>query len=139
MNRIKSLSWVVGLSMVAGILTAVPARADRSYSDITGTNIWNNTAPIFETDGTLDSALIERVQQLNQESERVYQACNTAIAQLEQNSPTIRRYSRQPGNETAAVPVACRQLEELRAEAQTLKLTLDEAVRSRSNPAFLPW
>lgn len=131
---------IVPLSMIiAGILTAMPAQADPSYSDITGTNIWNNTAPIFDTDGGLDPVLLKRVEQLNQESANAFQACNAAIAQLEQNVPEVRRYARQPNTQTLAVPVACQQLEELRQESETLQVTLQDAARSRSNPALLAW
>ena len=95
MHRFHSLSWVVGVSIIAMGLSTTPAQADSSYSDITGTNIWNNTAPIFDTDERLDPALIERVQQLNAESEQAFQACNAAITQAEQNVPTTRRFARQ--------------------------------------------
>lgn len=138
MRGIKSIGWVVGLSLVAGAISAVPASAD-SYSDITGTNIWNNTAPIFETDTELPDGLIANITRVNQESEQAFEACNNAIAQAEQTTPTIRRYARQPSGETAAVPAACQQLESLRAEAENLRRTVEEVERSRSNPALLTW
>ena len=139
MHTIKSIGWVVGLSIVAGGLIANPAKADRSYSDITGTNIWNNTAPIFDTDNKLDPQLIENITRINRDSEAAFSACNAAIAQAEQNVPTSRRFARQPSTQTAAVPVACRQLEQLRAEAENLRSTVEEAERSRANSAFLSW
>ncbi len=139
MQKFHSLSWVVSLSVIAIGITTTPVKADSSYSDITGTNIWNNTAPGFETDGKLDPALLERVQQLNAESEQAFQACNAAIAQAEQNVPPTRRFARQPNTETVAVPIACQQLEELRTEAESLRVTLEEAARSRSNPEFFTW
>ena len=138
MHVIKSIGWVVGLSLVAGVMSAVPASAD-SYSDITGTNIWNNTAPIFETDTELPDGLIANITRVNRESEQAFDACNNAIAQAEQTTPTIRRYARQPGSETAALPAACRQLESIRAEADNLRRTVEEVERSRSNPALLTW
>jgi hypothetical protein len=138
MHVIKSIGWVVGLSLVAGAISAAPASAD-SYSDITGTNIWNNTAPIFETDTELPDGLIANITRVNRESEQAFDACNNAIAQAEQNTPTIRRYARQPGTETAALPAACRQLEALRAEADNLRRTVEDVERSRSNPALLTW
>ncbi|HBB33421.1 MAG TPA: hypothetical protein DDZ80_18010 [Cyanobacteria bacterium UBA8803] len=139
MRRVHHWSWMVGLSIATISLTTAAAKADSSFSDITGTNIWNNTAPVFETDGTLDPDFIARVNQLNQEAEQAFQSCNAAIAQAEQNVPTTRRYARQPGSDTVAVPVACRQLEELRAEAESLRAIVEEATSSRSNPAFLTW
>ena len=139
MHVMKSLTWVVGLSIVAGAFSVAPARAERSYSDITGTNIWNNNAPIFDTDTKLDPQLIENINRVNRESESAFNACNAAIAQGGQNIPTTRRFARQPSGQTAEVPVACRQLEQLRAEAENLRRTVQEAERSRSNSAFLTW
>lgn len=139
MKTMKSIAWIVGLSMVTGGLIASPARADRSYSDITGPNIWNNTAPIFDTNAKFDPNLMERVTQINQEAEQAYNACNAAIAQAEQNAPTTRRFARRPSTETAEVPVACQQLEQLRAEADTLRSTLEEAQRSRTTSAYGTW
>lgn len=139
MKTMKSIGWIVGLSIVTGGLIAAPARADRSYSDITGPNIWNNTAPIFDTEAKFDPDLMDRVTRINQEAEQAYNACNAAIAQAEQNVPTTRRFARRPSGETAAVPVACRQLEELRAEAETLRATLEEAQRSRTTSAYGTW
>lgn len=139
MHSIKSIGWVVGLSIVAGGLIATPAKADRSYSDITGTNIWNNTAPIFDTDDKLDPQLIENITRINRESEAAFSACNAAIAQAEQNVPATRRFARQPSTQTAAVPAACQQLEQLRTEAENLRSTVEEAERSRANSAFLSW
>lgn len=139
MHTIKSIGWVVGLSIVAGALSAVPARADRSYSDITGTNIWNNTAPIFDNGTKLDPKLVEEATRINRESEAAFNACNDAIAQASQTAPTTRRFARQPSTQTAEVPTACRQLEQLRTQADNLRTTLDQASRSRSNSAFNTW
>lgn len=139
MHTLKSIAWIAGLSIVTAGLIATPARADRSYSDITGTNIWNNTAPVFDTDTKLDPDLIDRITRVNRDSEQAFDACNAAISQGEQNVPTIRRFARRPATETGAVPVACQQLEELRTEAENLRVTLEEVQRSRSNPAFLTW
>ncbi|HEY9638766.1 MAG TPA: hypothetical protein V6D14_35610 [Coleofasciculaceae cyanobacterium] len=139
MRTIKSLGWVVGLSIVVGALSAAPARADKSFSDITGTNIWNNTAPIFDTDTKLDPKLIENITRVNRDSESAFNACNAAVAQAEQNVPTSRRFARQPSTQTAEVPTACRQLEQLRTEAENLRRTAQEVERSRGNSAFLTW
>lgn len=139
MHAIKSISWVVGLSVVVGGLIGTPVKAESSFSDITGTNIWNNTAPIFDGGSSLDPTLIDNVTRINRESEAAFNACNDAIAQAEQNSPTTRRFARQPSTETAAVPAACRQLEALRTEADNLRAALQEAERSSSNAAFGTW
>lgn len=137
MHTIKSLSWVFALSIVGGALVAVPANA-QSFSDITGTNIWNNVAPVFETDSELDAELIENVTRLNQESAAAYTACNEAIAAAEQN-PTTRRFARQPSTQTAAVPAACNQLETLRTEVESLRSRLTQAASSTANPALRAW
>jgi hypothetical protein len=139
MNAMKSMGWVVGLSVIAGALMATSARAESSYSDITGTNIWNNTAPIFDTDTKLDPTLIENVTRVNRESEAAFRACNAAVDRAEQTVPTNRRFARQPSAQTAEVPAACRQLEQLRAEAESLRRTLQDAERATSNSAFLTW
>ncbi|HAA29407.1 MAG TPA: hypothetical protein DCE56_19040 [Cyanobacteria bacterium UBA8553] len=139
MHANKSIGLIVGLSLVAGALTAAPARADRSFSDITGTNIWNNTAPIFDRGGKLDPNLLENIRRVNRDSEAAFNACNEAIAQAEQNAPTTRRFARRPSTETAAVPAACRQLEQLRAEAETLRRTVQEIEGSRSSAAYATW
>lgn len=137
MHTIKSLSFVFALSIFSGALAAVPANA-QSYSDITGTNIWNNVAPIFETGSELDAELIENVTRLNRESAAAYTACNEAIAATEQN-PTIRRFARQPSTQTAVVPAACRQLETLRTEVESLRSRLTQAASSTANPALRTW
>lgn len=136
MHTIKSLSFIFALSIV-GALAAVPANA-QSFSDITGTNIWNNVAPVFETDSELDAELIENVTRLNQESAAAYTACNEAIAATEQN-PTTRRFARQPSTQTAAVPAACSQLETLRTEVESLRSRLTQAASSTANPALRAW
>ncbi|MCA1991365.1 MAG: hypothetical protein LDL41_04850, partial [Coleofasciculus sp. S288] len=100
---------------------------------------WNNHAPVFETDSVLDPELAARVARLNQEGEQAYQACIAAIAQIEQNAPTERRFARRPSTATAEVPVACRQLEELRAEAENLRVTLQDVERSRTSSAYATW
>lgn len=140
MYVMKSLGWVVGLSVVAGGLMVTPAQAGpSSFSDITGTNIWNNVAPYSDSATPIDPNLINNVNRINQEAEQAFNACNAALAQIEQTAPTTRRFARQPGTQTVQVPVACRQLEQLRAEAATLRSTLEEAQRLRTGAAFATW
>ncbi len=138
----KSLVLVAGLSLVASVLSATQANAN-SYSDITGTNIWNNTAPIFDTNNKLDPALIESITRVNRDSETALRACNEAIAQIEQNRrPGIRSFLRDPSNVTAAAPetpTACRQLEQLRTQADSLRRTVQDAERARGNAALGTW
>ena len=145
MNAMKSIGWVVSLSVVAGGLMATSAQAQKvqssfgSFSDISGTNIWNNIPPIFEGGAKLDPQLVENITRVNQEGEAAFQACNAALAQIEQNAPTTRRFSRRPSTLTAEVPVACRQLEQLRAEADTLRAAVEEAKRLRAYSDRATW
>jgi hypothetical protein len=139
MHAIKSLRWIVGLSMLIGTFSAIPAQAESSYSDITGTNIWNNTAPIFDSKSRIDPDLISNINRVNRDAEAAYNACNAAIDQAAQNAPTTRRYARRPLTATVEVPVACRQLEQLRAEAENLRSRVDEVQRTRSSTAFGTW
>lgn len=144
MKVIKSIIWAVSLSVVAGGLMATsaqakPASANGSFSDITGTNIWNNTAPIFEGGGKLDPKLVDDAARINRDAETAFNACNAALAQLDQAVPTTRRFARQPSTQTAEVPVACRQLEQLRAEAETVRTNLEQAKNNLSRAEFGTW
>lgn len=138
MQTIKSLGWIVGVSIVAlGNVAPASAGHHRSYSDITGTNIWNNTAPVFEGGARLDPALVGNVTRLNQDAETAFRECDAAIAQAAP-STSERRFSRQPQT-TAAVPEACRRLETLRTEVENLRTTLQRDDISRANPFFGTW
>lgn len=144
MNAMKSIGWVVSLSAILGGLMATAAQAKppgsfSSFSDITGTNIWNNVAPIFEGGSKIDPQLLDRITRINQESETAFNACNAAIAQIEQMAPTTRRFARQPSGQNAEVPVACRQLEQLRAQAESLRATVEEVNRTRSSSEYATW
>ena len=135
MHTFQKFGWVVSLSIVAGGLVVQPASADRSYSDITGTNIWNNNAPIFGTGNRLDPALVERVTQLNQLSADALQECNATLSQLEQ-IPSARRYTRQPQT-PPPVPESCVRVEEIRTEVENVRATLQQA--DVSNAGFRTW
>lgn len=139
MKSMKSIAWVIGLTVVAGGMMSNPVRADQSFSDITGTNIWNNIPPVLGTNGKLDPKLVENITRVNRDSEAAFEACNAALAQIEQTAPTTRRFARQPSNVTAEVPVACRQLEQLRAEAENLRATVEQTERTLSRSDFAAW
>jgi hypothetical protein len=144
MNAMKSIRWAISLSMLAGGLIATSAQAKppgsfSSFSDITGTNIWNNVAPIFEGSGTFDPELIEDIERVNREGQSAFNACSAALAQIEQNIPSTRRFARQPSNQTVEVPMACRQLEQLRTEANNLRATVEEARSRISRSEFATW
>jgi hypothetical protein len=139
MKTMKSIAWVIGLTVVAGGILSNPARADQSFSDITGTNIWNNIPPVLGTNGKLDPKLVENITRVNRDSEAAFEACNAALAQIEQTAPTTRRFARQPSNVTAEVPTACRQLEQLRTEAENLRATVEQTQRTLSRSEFAAW
>lgn len=126
--RILSLNLAVSLCAVAGFSMALPALAgpgprgdNRSYSNITGTNIWNSTAPILDRTVPVDPALITKIDQFNQTSQAKYKECIDGIAAAEQNVPTVppRQYLRR--DPRVPYPQACLDLENLRSEADTLK------------------
>jgi len=145
MNAMKSIGWIISLSVVAGGLMATSAQAGKvpsangSFSDITGTNIWNNIPPVFDTDAKIDPKLVENITRVNREGEAAFEACNAAIAQIAQNAPTTRRFARQASTQTAEVPTACRQLEQLRAEADNLRATVEQVNRARSYSELATW
>lgn len=139
MKTMKSIAWVIGLTVVAGGIMSNPVRADQSFSDITGTNIWNNIPPVLGTNGKLDPKLVENITRVNRDSEAAFEACNAALAQIEQTAPTTRRFARQPSNVTAEVPTACRQLEQLRTEAENFRATVEQTERTLSRSDFAAW
>ncbi|MEW6492158.1 MAG: hypothetical protein AB1589_06375 [Cyanobacteriota bacterium] len=145
MKVIKSIGWMISLSVVTGGLMATSAQAQKvqssfgSFSDITGTNIWNNIPPLLDTDGIVDPELLGNITRFNQDAETAFNACNAALAQLEQTAPTTRRFSRQPSTQTAEVPVACRQLEQLRGQGENLRATVEQVNRTRSRSQFAAW
>ncbi|MBW4521421.1 MAG: hypothetical protein KME16_17205 [Scytolyngbya sp. HA4215-MV1] len=138
MGQLKMLGWTIATVILVEGLMIVPARADRSYGDITGTNTWNNNAPGYHDNFKLDPALVERVSQINREADVAYRDCETAIAQIEQAPEPPRRFARQPP-QPPAIPAACVRLEELRSEAETLRATLDQLAKSRPNPNLRTW
>ncbi|HEY9851820.1 MAG TPA: hypothetical protein V6D28_20275 [Leptolyngbyaceae cyanobacterium] len=139
MTKIKSLAWVLGLSMVAATFSATPAKADH-YPDITGTNIWNNTAPQFgRRGGRIDPQLVERVRRFNQESQEAYNACLAAVEAAERAPSGPRQFLRNPQNVSAEYPAACQRLNALRNERNTLASELERAGGVGSNPAYKAW
>lgn len=125
-TRTISLNLAVSLCAVAGM--ALPTLAgpgphgdNRSYSNITGTNIWNSTAPILDRTIPVDPALTAKIEQFNQNSQAKYQECIAGIAAAEQNVPTVppRQYLRR--DPRVPYPQACVDLENLRSEVETLR------------------
>ena len=128
---------IVALLLLSAI-AATPARAN-SYSDITGTNIWNNVAPLLEDD-RLDGDLRDRVEALNAEAQTVYSQCEAAILAAQPDPDAPRRYSREPVNiPPPPVPQSCRQLEQLRQEAIALRREVEELERIAAQSALRTW
>ncbi|MFB2918891.1 MULTISPECIES: hypothetical protein [Aerosakkonema] len=125
MRTIKSFVWVVGLSLIAGSLTATPAKADH-VPDITGTNYWNNTSPQFGRRGVrLDPDLVDRVRRFNDEAEQAYNGCLAAVEAAPPNPGGPRQYLRTPQNVAGEYPAACQRLNALRNERDNLQGRLE--------------
>lgn len=116
-----------------------PRGDNRSYSNITGTNIWNSTAPIIDEDFPIDPALITRVQELNANATTKYQECLAAIAAAEQNVPTVppRQYLRR--DPRVPYPQACTDLETLRTEADSLRGQIKQIQEAAANRSTATW
>ncbi|MBE9127562.1 MULTISPECIES: hypothetical protein [unclassified Coleofasciculus] len=92
MDRRKWLSWVIGTSVVSSGLMATPGKAlPPNQSDITGTNIWNNTAPIFEEEGKLSPAILDEARRLDEALENASEQCCNVSKPV-----APRRFSRTP-------------------------------------------
>ncbi len=125
MSRKKWIGWVISTSLVSSGLLAVPVSAQQNRSDITGTNIWNNTAPIFENDGKLDPEIINNARRLSQELEEASGRCCNVSAPV---GP--RRFARSPGNPNQAQ--ACPTCEQLNSVVQETKVFLDDVNRTQA-------
>lgn len=104
---------VIGSGFISTSANAQPP----NQSDITGTNIWNNTAPIFDQDGKLDPAILENARRLDQALEESTDACCNQVKPVEP-----RRFSRQPGSANPA----CGDCLELNSLVQETEIFLDE-------------
>jgi hypothetical protein len=89
MNKIKWLTGVVGLSLMGAMLGIAPAKAGNpvNNSDITGTNIWNNTAPVFKPGSKFDPQTLDTARTLSQNLQDAYDACQASQA----NVPNVPR------------------------------------------------
>jgi hypothetical protein len=112
---------------------ATPSFA-QSFSDNTGTNVWNSVPVLLDNGDALDKDLVTRVLELNDLSAIAYQDCTEAIAEIEakyRNQP--QRFSRV--DLSPEPPLACVTLEETRQEMATLRVQLKrlEAEIAESN------
>ncbi|HAX76221.1 MAG TPA: hypothetical protein DCY88_10375 [Cyanobacteria bacterium UBA11372] len=141
--KVKSLRLTLISSLCLGAVVsfATAAKADGSFPDISGTNVWNSTAPIFDRGGSrIDPQLVERARRLNAEAEQAYKACDAAVLAAQQGGVRgPRQFLRNPQNTDAEFPVACQRLNELREEAVSLRSQLEAAGRSGGSPVFRTW
>jgi len=125
MERRKWISWVVGTSLVSSGWFTLPVGAvPPNQSDITGTNIWNNTAPILENNGQLNPEMLNQAQRLSQELESAAARCCNAPP-----PPGLRRFALGPANPNQdCISPDCQQLNTVMEET---KVFLDDVNRSQ--------
>ena len=140
-TKVKMRLTLISSLCLGTLVIAAPAKADGSFPDISGTNVWNSTAPIFHRGGRgVDPQLIERVRRLNSEADQAYKECDARVLAAQQGgSRGPRQFLRNPQNADAEFPAACQRLNELRQEAVSLRSQLEEAGRSGGNAAFRTW
>jgi hypothetical protein len=121
----KWFTFVFSTAIIGSGLIALPAKADLTQSDITGTNIWNNTAPIFKNEGKINPELVNNARRLSQELDKASKRCCNASGPVEP-----RRFARGPGNPNQeCVNVDCQQLSSVIQESNTF---LNEVNRYQS-------
>lgn len=140
MGRIKSISWVIGISIIVGATGSAPATAiPPNQSDITGTNVWNNTVPQFNGGTTgLDPEILSKATQLAEQLEQVNADFNAAEARASQRT---RRFGRRGRENMACVNPQADRLNRLMLESKTFLNGLDRAQAEilKNSPAFRTW
>jgi hypothetical protein len=107
MSKRKWLSLVIGTSLIGGGLSATSASAvPPNQSDITGTNYWNNTAPIFRNGGRLDPEILSKARRLSGELEQASGRCCNVTAK----PVGPRRFARTPGTPQVCDTPECQRL-----------------------------
>lgn len=119
--RIKG---AIAASTVATVFWIVSALAvPPQQSDSTGTNSWNNTAPIFEIESQLDPQTLIQAQELYQALQEAYSSCVVSVERAE-NLP--RRFSRRPReNSGICISPECTQYNRLLEETKIFLSRLD--------------
>lgn len=126
MRKRQWFGLLIGSSLVGSGLLALPSQAmPPNQSDITGTNIWNGTAPIFEGGGKLDSDIRTRARNLDRELGEAAEDCENATPPA--GPRRIARGPRNP-NEVCISP----ECEELNSLVQETKGFLDDVNRQVS-------
>lgn len=121
--------WSIGLSLMGGAAWVAPAIAiPTNQSDITGTNIWNSTAPIFDSPSGLDTATINRARELSEALERAAAECDRSVAAV---ADLPRRFARGTPPETPQVCIS-RECETLNSLTEETRIFLSTIQDSRS-------
>ncbi len=133
MLRMRSLSWVMGIALIGGVVATTPAHAQSNQSDIGGTNTFNNTAPRFAPGPILTPALIATANRLSQDLADAQNAYNTAETEA---SRTPRRFARGPG-EDCVNPALSRLNEAVQASQEFLSSLSPEQLEQLRRTANL--
>lgn len=135
MHSRKWIGLVISTSLIGSGLIALPGSAQPpNQSDITGTNVWNNTAPIFNGD-KLNPDILNNARRLSQDLEGASTRCCNAPPP---SGP--RRFARGPAdpNEVCISP-DCQRLNSLVQETKTFLNDVTpqvEQVRANRNRAW---
>ncbi|AFY40205.1 hypothetical protein Lepto7376_4075 [[Leptolyngbya] sp. PCC 7376] len=136
MNKREKSLIALGIGCLClGIAT--PSFA-QSYSDITGTNVWNSVPVMLDNADALDPELVARVTELNETSAIAYEDCKKAIEAIEaqyQNEP--QRFTRE--DISPEPPLACVALEEARQEMATLRVQLAQLQAEIDETSSFTW
>jgi hypothetical protein len=134
MNKRKWLSLAL---FVSSALLALPATAQvTNQSDITGTNVWNNTVPVFRNNGQLKPEILDNARRLD---EQLGDASNRCCNAPPPSGP--RRFARgmRDPNEVCINP-DCQQLNSLVGETKVFLGEVNrlqtEQQRASSNRAW---
>ncbi|MEB3830082.1 hypothetical protein [Phormidium sp. CCY1219] len=131
--------WALGCSAIAAAMCLVTARAVFPQSDVTGTNTWNDTTPIFEIESQLDPETLAQAREFSQALNDAYAAC---VASVEEVSTLPRRFTRQPREEEGVcISAECVEYNRLLEEAKTFlsRLDIPEEERLRAIQNLRTW
>ncbi|MBD2121664.1 hypothetical protein [Trichocoleus sp. FACHB-262] len=112
-------SWIVGVALVGGSCFAGSAQAQvqiNNQSDVSGTNVFNNTAPRFPSRPGLNPDTLATANRLAQELTAARNAYNTTEQAV---TRVPRRFARGPGEECVN-PALSRLNEAIRASQEFL-------------------
>ncbi|WP_254563469.1 hypothetical protein [Oscillatoria sp. HE19RPO] len=123
MVNIKIKGAIVA-STVGTVFWIVSALANPpQQSDSTGTNSWNNTAPIFDIESQLDPQTLIQAQELYQALQEAYSACVASVERAENLPRRFSRISRE--NSGICISAECTQYNRLLEETKTFLSLLD--------------